>query len=352
MLREYFFNLANDKISGFLTALVKFALFLLSLVYSFLVGVLSFAYEAKILKRLHLNCKVISIGNITWGGTGKTPVVEMVAQKLFAAKHKVVIQSRGYKKYKTIGDEPIMLQENLKTIPVIVGKDRLNQARLALEKFNPDTIILDDGFQHWKIFRDLDIVVIDAMNPFGSSFLIPRGILREPLSSLKRADVFLLTHADLAGKDLALLKQRLKAINPRAETFESIHSFVGFYNILDRQKNITDGVLLKSRRLGLVTSIGNPVSFEKALLNLGLDISLKFIFLDHHEFSQGDFDRIISSCLKENVSALITTQKDAIRLREYCSGRGAIEVFVLKVEIKIRQNEDAFFSRLFSLYKR
>ncbi|MDP2939238.1 MAG: tetraacyldisaccharide 4'-kinase [Candidatus Omnitrophota bacterium] len=363
MLREYFYNLASEKVNSVFASFVKFILFLLSLVYSLAVKFIFYAYKSNILRTYYLNCKVISVGNITWGGTGKTPIVEMIANKLIKEGRKVAIQSRGYKRkktpqnsrletadYRTMGDEPFMLQENLNEIPVIVGKNRVLEAKLALERLNLDVVILDDGFQHWKLFRDLDIVAIDATNPFGKGFLIPRGILREPLKGLKRADIFLLTHTDSAKDNLNSLIQRLEEINPKAEIFESIHSPIGFYNILDTQKKIINTNLIKGKKIGIVTAIGNPASFKESVLNLGLNVSLKFIFLDHHEFSQDDFDRIITSCLKEGLSTLVTTAKDATRLRKYCLDFRDVDILVLRIEIKITKNEDKFFNRLFSLY--
>ncbi len=363
MLKQYFYNLANDKKGGLSAVLVKSILLLFSLVYSLLIRIISFAYRANILKIHHLNCKVISIGNITWGGTGKTPIVEMVARRLAKEGHRVVIQSRGYKKKSvggsepkiqysdSMGDEAFMLQQNLIGIPVAVGGDRLKSARLAVDKMALDTIILDDGFQHWKIFRDIDIVVIDAMNPFGNGCLIPRGILREPFSALKRADIFLLTHTDLAEGNLTSIKQRLKDINKEAIIMESVHAPIGFYNILDEQKKLIDANLLKNRKLALITAIGNPDSFEKTLLNLGLRIYPKFIFLDHHDFLENDFEKITQACLKEGVSTILTTQKDAAKLEEYAWRNKDFDIFALRIEIKIKENENLFFDRLLSIYK-
>lgn len=365
MLREYFFNLATDKTKGGLAFFTKGLLFLLSLIYSAVVRFLSFAYKKNIFKAQHLNCKVISIGNITWGGTGKTPIVEMVALKLFEAGRRVAIQSRGYKikkqtccckpktaGFREIGDEPFMLKENLKEAAVIAGSDRANLAKMALEKDNLDTIILDDGFQHWRIFRDLDILAIDSANPFGNGFLIPRGILREPLSSLKRADIFFLTHTDLVEENLSFIKQKLSKINKNTPIIESVHSPVGFYNILDKQRKIIDTNLLKGRKLGLLTAIGNPDSFLKTLLKIGLEISQRFIFPDHYEFERFDFEEIKNTLLEQNISTLLTTQKDAVRLQDFCLNLENLEILVLKIEIKITNNEDIFFNRLFSLYKR
>ncbi len=347
------YNSANDKTEGFWAEIAKFILFLVSVIYYLAVKVILYAYRANILKIYRLNCKVISVGNLTWGGTGKTPIVELVAKRLSEKVDKVAIQSRGYggKVYQSMGDEPFMLQENLPGIPVIAGKNRVKEARLALNRLRFDTLILDDGFQHWRLFRDLDIVAIDAANPFGNGFLIPRGILREPVSALNRADIFFLTRVDFAGDNLTEVKQRLTDINPRAVIVESVHSPEGFYDILEQPKKI-DTSLLKEKKLGMITAIGNPDYFEKTLLNLGLTISAKFIFPDHHEFSSEELGDTIRFCKQEGITALLTTQKDAVRLRGYCPGLAGIQVLVLRIEIKITENEDGFLNRLFSVYKR
>lgn len=356
MLREYFYNLATDKAKGIAAPIFKFMLFLISLIYAFLVTIIRLFYNLKILQAAHLNCKVISVGNIAWGGTGKTPVVEMLAKLLNDSGHKVAIQSRGYKgsksdNAKVTGDEPLMLQENLGRIPIITGKKRLSLAKSALEIFSLDTVILDDGFQHWKIHRDLDIVAIDATNPFGNGFLIPRGILREPLNSLRRADIFFLTRAD-ETKDLSPLKQELKELNKNALIISSLHSPDGFYNILDIQRKNISTVSLLQKKIAFVTAIGNPEAFENTLLKLGLKVSLKFIFLDHYEFTKSDFDKIINQCIKEGISTLLTTQKDAVKLKQHCSGLNKLDILVLRIKIKITENEDLFFHRLFGLYNR
>jgi Tetraacyldisaccharide-1-P 4'-kinase len=257
----------------------------------------------------------------------------MVSRRLSEAGHKFAIQSRGYRRKNKdeLGDEPNMLRGNL-NIPVIVGENRLKKARQAAEQLNLDTIILDDGFQHWKIFRDIDVVVIDAMNPFGNGCLIPRGILREPLCALKRASVFFLTHTDLAKDNLAKIKQRLNEVNPGVQIIESVHFPIGFYNILDNHKRIVSLDSSKDKKLCLVTAIGNPESFELMISRMGLKQALKFTFLDHHEFNQEDFKKIISKCLQEGISTIVTTEKDAVKLKDYCLGLSGFEVFVLKME--------------------
>jgi len=181
-LKKYLYNLATDRTCGFAQDLIKACLFVLSGIYGLIIKTLLFFSG---LNSVRLNCKVISVGNITLGGTGKTSLVALIAECLRAQGHKVAILTRGYKKplgnidresksYQSMGDEPYMLSLKLKDIPVIVDKDRLRSAGRAIKEFARDTVILDDGFQQWRIAKDLDVVTLDAINPWGNQMLIPQ----------------------------------------------------------------------------------------------------------------------------------------------------------------------------------
>jgi len=283
-MRDYLYNLAIDKYNGKVSSIIKTALFLLSLIYGLMVRVLIFLFQ---IFPCHLNCKVISIGNITLGGTGKTTSVEFITRYLKQQGHKVAILTRGYKRqkapyavrptrYEIMGDEPYMLAKNLKDTPVIVDADRVRAARKAINNYAADTVILDDGFEQWKIKKDLEIVTVDAVNPFGNGHMIPRGILREPLSSLRRADIFLITKTNLNSNTKELLDS-LRKLNPSALIFESIHKPLGFYKIgsPDELFNIA---ALKGKNVALFSGIADPESFESLIKGLGLQVGLSFSF--------------------------------------------------------------------------
>ncbi len=345
--------------------LLKSLLCLCSFIYSLAIRSILLGYKIRLFPRHKLGCVVISVGNITWGGTGKTPLVEMIVKRLDSEGEKIAILSRGYKKnvcrknnsYKqrltveAMGDEPYLLKKNLPRIPVLVGRDRVATGRRVVRECNVKTVILDDGFQYFRLSRELEIVVISASSPFGNAHLLPRGILREPLSSLKRADIFMLTKVDLGEHNLLGLKERLRRINPKALIVESIHQPV---SLRDFKGEKADWGELKGRGICLLSSIADPLSFEKTVSNLGAKIDLKFQFPDHYNYCRKDMERIVNACRQQDLKRIITTEKDAVRLSGLETGclEFGFQIFILRIEIKIIKNEREFFDRLHSLYKR
>jgi len=364
---SYLYDLATDNDKGKWASLAKFFLYFISLIYGLIVRLLIFIYR---LKPYRLSCKVISVGNITLGGTGKTSLVALIAGYLKQQGHKVAILTRGYKRKVTscenIGDEPYMLKMNLKDVPVIVDADRIRGAKKAVRDYAVDTVILDDGFQQWRIRKDLEIMTIDTICPFGNRNLLPRGILREPLSSLKRADIFVLTKTNLAPATNKI-KDFLGRINPGALIMESKHQPLGFCQ-LDKPNNLLDINILQGKTATLFSGIGDPDSFENLIKSLGIKIGLLFRFRDHYNYTQEDLDNIIKSSRDKNIDTLITTQKDAARLYELrvilrrdrdASPKDAkrsrsasyeLRVLFLRIELKVTENEERFSSRLLGLY--
>lgn len=355
VLEKYLYDLATDRYKGPIAGLIKIPLFLLSLIYGLIVRILAYL---NYLKPLRLACKVISVGNITLGGTGKTSLVEFIADYLKEHGRKAVILSRGYKRKTAksqsfnvtgveLGDEPYMLQKNLGNVAVIVDTDRRKAAVRAIEDYGADTVILDDGFQQWGIKKDLEIVTIDATEPFGNRHMIPRGILREPLSSLKRADIFVLTKTNL-NPDTLDVKGFLQGINPDALIVESAHKPCGFYE-LGKKARIFSADALKGGGVTLFSGIGDPDSFDNLIGSLGIKVELSFKFPDHHRYSEKDIERIVSESRKKDVNTIITTEKDAARFLDLRSGAGLL-FLVLRIELKITQNEERFLNRLLKLY--
>lgn len=316
-----------------------------SFVYLLLVSIRNLLYRFRIFREHKLNAKVISVGNITWGGTGKTPAVLLIKDALLKRGLRPAILIRGYGK-----DEPELLSRLAGRAPVIVGKNRVKSGREALAKYSADTILLDDGFQHRRLKRDLDIVCIDATNPFGNGLLIPAGSKRERLSALKRADIFLITKADIVRdpKTLNKLEQKLKKLNPDALIVKSIHKAEDFYKLSNEQ--LVDIEALKGKKIALLSAIGNPRAFEKTILSLGLDFERHFIFRDHHWYKVRELKRIEEYCVKKGIDAIITTEKDAVRLRKTEDGIRNTKTIVLRVNLKIIENEQKFYDRLFGIY--
>jgi len=347
--KEYLYNLATYKIKGPLAAFLRGFLFLLSLAYGLTVVILAFIYR---ISPLRLNAKVISIGNITLGGTGKTSFVEYLAGFFASHGKKTAILSRGYKRKvdKTgsqgLGDEPAMLQKKFPQVPVIVDKHRVKAASRAIKDYAADTLILDDGLQQWRICKDLEIVTIDACNPFGNYRLLPAGFLREPLSALKRADIFLLTQVDF-GRDTGALAAKLKRINPRALLVESVHQPQGFSSAHNPDE-LSGLDTLQGKRVAVFSGIGNPQGFENCICSLGINLGLSFRFTDHHDYTQVDLSGIIKAAQDNNLDAIITTQKDAVKIRQLEIGDSRI--LVLDIKLSITKNEAELNRRLLKLY--
>ena len=368
-MKEYLYEIITGKTSGPFAAVIKLLLFMLSLVYGLGLFFRKLLYKLHILKSKRLTAKVISIGNITWGGTGKTPLVEFIASSLKERGHKVAVLSRGYKRKKTganqiihngkdlnskvaslndLGDEAFLLAEALADVPIGVGPDRVKSARIIQEKFHPDILILDDGFQHRRIARDLDIVAIDATHPFGNGFILPLGIMREPKCALKRADIFVITKTNI-NPDIKDLKAALDKINPRALIVECEYKILGLYDALDAGKKLKDLSGFKDRPIACISSIANPASFEKMLSLSGMEIKKVVSFTDHHHYTRGDIEGIVASCRANNIENVVTTEKDKVRLKDYLLNTGGIRFFVLKIALEIKQHEE-FFKRISSIY--
>lgn len=273
-----------------------------------------------------LPCRVISVGNITLGGTGKTPLVEAIARLLRQHGHRVGILSRGYGKQGTerlvvvsdgqrclasadvAGDEPVLLAEHLPEVPVVVARDRYAAGMLAVQRFGVDTIVLDDGFQHVQLARDLDILALDAARPFGSGHLFPRGDLREGPSAVARADLIVLTRW---RPDMALPNPFLP--HPAPPLFYSRHEPLALRTLGDGRR-LTLASLMGQRLLAFC-GIGTPESFRQMLVDLGVNLVTFSTFPDHHAYTWSELEALAQAAKAHDARALITTEKDGIRLR-------------------------------------
>jgi len=321
---------------------------LLSLVYGLAVSVIAGFY---LIRPRRLGCKVISVGNITLGGTGKTSLVECLAVKLALKGRKVAVLSRGYGMRSggagcRIADEPAMLQNNLPQARVLVDKDRIRSASSAVRDYGADTVVLDDGMQQWRIFKDLEIISIDSRDPFGNMRLIPAGFLREPLWVLKRADSFVLTQVG-TGQDTLPLTLKLKKINPRALIAESRHAFESFVS-LDKPGQVLGADAFKGKKALIFSGIGNPLAFEDTVRSLGIDAAETLRFDDHHAYTQADIDAVIRRAGDMGAEAIITTEKDAVKISRLKISRPG--VFSLRIKLKITKNEAEFDRRLSELF--
>lgn len=300
--------------------------------------------------RKKISCPVISIGNITLGGTGKTPAVIQIAEFLSKnARHPVII-SRGYGRSneqsiiavsdgrsilvdaRTGGDEPVLIASKLPGIPVVVGQDRYQAALLALRRFGPDVVVLDDGFQHIRLKRDLDIVLLDAGNPFGNGKLFPAGILRESLFALGRADAVLITKMD-DMKAVEALKRTIQRATP-ARIFTSRQVPV---DLMDHRGNETRPLsALRGSKVIAFSGIAQPAQFTMLLKSLGADIAASFTYPDHFNFQTNDLAAIFQKAADEKTGMIVTTEKDAIRLKDL----RADGIWALRIEMQVVEYDE------------
>jgi tetraacyldisaccharide 4'-kinase len=317
-------------------------LYFISMFYYGLAKFRTAIYERGIINSKQLPCKVISVGNITIGGTGKTPMTLYLAELVQRLGYDVAVISRGYKgelektggvvsNGKTVlmgpeeaGDEPYMLACRLKNIPVIVGENRFEAGMQALRKFNPNVIVLDDAFQHLKLKRDLDLVLLDSNRPMGNSYLLPRGVLREPLSALLRADAFILTRSGCVSeeetkKSWSRLKQFLHS-KPIIKTDHEPYAYVvkkeKYIPFEDTSKTsfLYDFEFLRGRRVLAFAGIARNDDFLHTIESFKADV-IDFIgFEDHHRYSDNDLNKIFNLAQKSNAELLMTTEKDYARL--------------------------------------
>ena len=264
---------------------------------------------------------VISVGNITTGGTGKTPFAIMLSERLAARGKNPAVLTRGY------GDDEWKMMKN-----VFVGRDRVKSARKAREN-GSDILILDDGFQHRRLRRGLDIVLVDSTNPFGNARLFPRGILREPLGTLARADFIVLTKVDKAGYAVSRVENEIKKIAPQKTFIKAIHKAKGFCNV--KSGKAEDISFLKGKKVCALSAICDPSYFRFTLERLGAAIGLEFIYPDHYSYKDSDIKHISEKCKAANIDIIVTTEKDAVKLKALSSISAGGGVFVLEVELEI-----------------
>ncbi len=367
----FFLEVILEQRQDFRARLVRAFLYVLSKIFLVVaVKARRFLYNVRILRDSTLGVQVIAIGNLTVGGTGKTPVVEKFARELQDQGRTVAILSRGYRSKppplrqrlvnkilfredstpprvvsdgksllldsETAGDEPYMLASNLKDVVVLVDKDRVKSGRYAIEKFGCDTLLLDDGFQYWKLRgRRQDIVLVDRQQPFGNERLLPRGTLREPPSHLSRANTIFITKSDGNTEEL---RQRINQYNPTAGIIECIHHPLYFEDVFTGHRHGLD--LIRGRKVATLSGIAQPESFEESLPTLGGTVVYTKRFADHHRFTQQEILNAINRGKKRQAEFIVTTQKDAVRFPKI--DRRDLPIYFMRVEIKIMSGAKDF----------
>jgi len=347
-INSFFHTVAEDDKKGFLFYLFFLPLYILSTLYGIVIKSRLFLYHVGIFKIRKLDCRVISVGNITVGGSGKTPLAMYLAQKFIEEGKRPAILSRGYKgKIRDMGivsdgenvlltpeeagDEPYLMATKLKAVPVIIGRNRYKAGLYATEKFNPDVIILDDGFQHMSLARDVDILLIDSRRGIGSGYLFPLGLLREPLSSLKRASLVLLKKSE--ENTLESEEKNSSQLTGQMKDFPIIpftYKPVAIRNLVNGARLHIDS--LKGKRVATLSGIADPKSFKGTVEGLGAVVIREFSYPDHYKYTSYELNSIVKQM--KDIEILITTEKDAVKLEKLQIGN--LSIFALEIDIHIK----------------
>src|SRR3981189_280217 len=338
-LEEFGIDVVLERRHGVRASLLREILYALSFVYDRLVQLPLYLYRKRVFRERTLGCLVISIGNLTVGGTGKTPIVEKFARALQAGGRRVAILSRGYKSVPrkrdwrsrfrgdsepprvvsdgksllldslTAGDEPYMLAHNLKDVIVLVDKDRVKSGKFAIDKWKVDTLLLGDGLQYLHLKHRLDIVLVDRQAPFGNEFLLPRGTLREPPRNLRRASYIFITKS--TGESNEQLIKRVRRYNRTAEIIECAHKPLHLQNVVTGE--IAPLEKLRGAFIGSICAIAAPDSFEDGLRKLGAKIEIAQRYIDHPRSTDSELRSFINRCIRRDLEMVVTTEKDAVR---------------------------------------
>jgi len=351
-------QLLYQKEKPFGVKVLLFPLQLLSILYGWMVRARVFSYSTGLRRSKRLSCPVISIGNITVGGTGKTPLVITLARELMGRGIPTAILSRGYKAQhssnpwvsdgKTIylspaasGDEPFQMAKNLKGIPVLIGRDRYANGQLALQRLPIRGILLDDGYQHLQLYRDLNILLVDSEIGFGDRHVLPRGILREPLTSLRRANLFLLTKVR-SPESCRLFEEMIREDHPASPVFHSHYEPQGLVGPDGEWVKLQS---LQGKKVTAVSGIANPAYFSFLLRKCGLEIAGEMIFPDHHRFTSKDLAAMDME--SRQADWIVTTEKDLVKLEGV---RGLHRpLFALRIEMKIWEEEE-FYKKILEIF--
>ena len=334
-------KLISGEKSGFGATVLRFLLGAASVGYSIAIGLRNFLYSARWLKIHSTDAVVISLGNITTGGTGKTPLVIWLCKKIIS-DYQCAILMRGYKtiaqETEKLADEPAIFSESCPEVKVIVNPDRVAGAEEAAIKFGTKVLIMDDGFQHRRLARDLDIVAIDATLPFGYGRMLPAGLLREPVSSLKRPGAVVITRCDqIAENELSGLEEKLRLINPDMIIARSIHAPAYVKSIDNKEIALEE---LKGKKIFAFCGIGNPGSFLTTIKTTGAELVDSKIFNDHHHYTEACIADIFEQAERLKADLILTTQKDQNKITRPAASKTEIPLAYIGIEIKFLSGEE------------
>ncbi|MCG9134144.1 tetraacyldisaccharide 4'-kinase [Candidatus Poribacteria bacterium] len=351
---------------------IRFLLIPLSWLYAAVISIRNRFYTLGVFKARRLPCRVISVGNIVVGGTGKTPAVIAIAKHLQAKNVRVGILMRGYKRQsrekvtivsdgekvraslRESGDEADMMARHLKGIPIVVSRQRYQAGQIALERFGVDVLLLDDGFQHRQLARDVDILTLSTKHPFGDpQRLLPAGTLREPPIALRRADIILLTHTDTTHV-LPHTKAAVRQLVPNALVLESIHQAGHVYPLLPKvgeaEIDFRPAVeVLEGKRILAVCGIGQPETFVATLMQCSPESVALLAFPDHHDYTEIDMGQMNTAFQAAAADLIVITQKDEQKLANLVT-QNELPIVVLEIALVITEDIEKFTDMLLSAH--
>lgn len=368
-LERWITDVILGDVRGFRAWITRISLRLLSGIFRASVQTRKFLFRQNFKQSHHLGTLTISVGNLTLGGTGKTPVVELLAKALAARGRKVAILSRGYKSRalrkpqqwvppegkkplppeampkivstgadvlldsRFAGDEPFMLAKNLPEVAMFVDRDRVKSARFAIDQWGADTLLLDDGMQYIRLARALDICLVDSTAPFGTGAMLPAGTLREPKKNLRRAHFIMLTKSDGSGHEELIRK--LRKYNATAPIIITRHGPKYLQNLVTGEQRPLS--YLQGKHIAALSGIAVPENFEKSLVKLGAIVDIKKRFSDHHRFSKNEIRKFTQRCLERDVAMIVMTEKDAVR---YPLDLGTVPLWYLRIAVEILSGQE------------
>lgn len=370
-------DIMTDDDEGSPVSLV-FLLAVMSVAFGGALKVRQTLYRYGILQTKRLPRPVVSVGNLTAGGTGKTPMTMHVAKIIRQLGYKAVVMSRGYKGHaekaggvvsdgctismgpQSAGDEPYMMAKRLKNVPVVVGRNRFKNGMRAVNLFSPDVLVLDDAFQHLKLYRDIDLVLLDCRRPFGNRHFLPRGTLREPISALMRSDAVILTRSDsVSDNQLASLKAKLKRYVPDKPVFSSFY-VPGRIKLTQQDSDsksnspgpirALESTTLKERRVFIFSGLADNQNFIKTVTSLQCFVTGSIKFPDHHWYSNVDLENIVHAAQKAKAEYLVTSEKDYVRIAPRTDW--PVDLAVIGIECAFGHDEPAFNAFLESRLKK
>lgn len=333
---DTYLRLVRGQTNGPAAGLARLGLGASASVYGLGVAVRNAAFDGGWKRTYRAGVPVVSVGNITLGGTGKTPMVEWVARWYRRRGLRVAIISRGYGHAGGINDEGMVLEENLSDVPHLQDPDRVKLAAVAVSELETELIILDDGFQHRQLARDLDLVMIDALDPFGLGRLFPRGLLREPIGSLRRASAVILSRADLLEPaERAEIRRKVQSSAPSVPFIESRHAPL---DLIDGDGQVYPLDELTGNDVAAFCGIGNPEGFRRTLQPRCRQILDMRVFPDHHLYTASDVGSLAGWARDLHAELALTTQKDLVKLRT--ASLGVVPLRALRIGLEIMEGLD------------